>query len=523
MEISGLIDRLSCSICLNVFAVPVTLTCGHNFCRACIAQALGAQDASGVYSCPECRAEFPDCPALQANSNLQNIVEMFYSEQPESEGFAVLCTFCVDSPAPAVKTCLRCESSLCHDHLKAHSKSDQHILIDPAASLEDRKCSFHKKKLMLYCYDDEKLICVDCCPAEHEVELIDEASEKKKGKLRKLLDVLASKEEDIDGQIWNFQEKVREREEKVLDLADKATALFRNIRRQLEDLEKRVLTEVFRGGEEFSQHVSGLIKPLQVKKDELSRKRQHLEELCNMADPIGILQEQKLDFRTPEEWDKRFLNRGDIRSLGTGDLDEGLTLETIHLGLSDIVNNLSSKISILEASDIVLDVNTAAANIAVSPDRKMALLPQTDQYYPESPERFEDGQVISCKSFSSGRHFWEVETSELGDWMMGLAYPSIDRHGDHSWLGENARSWCLTRYRNQYSVIHDGEELLIPFQSLGRRFRVYLDYEGGRLSFYELGNQIRHLHTFSTVFTEPLHAAFGVLEDQEDCWLRIRS
>ncbi|XP_072259292.1 E3 ubiquitin/ISG15 ligase TRIM25-like [Pyxicephalus adspersus] len=522
MEFTDLGDRLSCSICLNIFIVPVTLRCGHNFCRECITHALDTQDASGVYSCPECRDVFQDKPLLQANSNLQNIVEIFYSKQPDTAAFINPCTYCMDSFKPAVKTCMNCESSMCFDHLKVHSKS--HTLIDPTTSLEDRKCSIHKKKMMFYCYEDAKCICANCCLGdhmEHKVEMIDEASEKKKEKLRSFLGLLNSKRERIDRKIQNFQEDIRERQEKALELADMATALFRNIRRQLEVLEKNVLTDIFRKGEEFSKQVSGLIEPLEVKKDDLSRKIQYIEKMCNMTDPIALLQDQKSDrddFCVPQECDRFFL---DDYVNQPEHLD--LMSKTIHTGLYDIVNDISSRMLAFEASDIILDVNTAAANISVSYDMKTVCLSRKDQSYPESPERFKDGQMISLKSFSSGWHYWDVETSELGDWMMGLAYASIDRQGEYSWLGENTKSWCLTRFQNQYSVIHDGEEKFISHKCLSQKFRIYLDYRAGRLSFYELGDSVKHLYTFTTIFTEPLHAAFGLVEDKDDCWLRIIS
>ncbi|CAI9601866.1 unnamed protein product, partial [Staurois parvus] len=102
-----------------------------------------------------------------------------------------------------------------------------------------------------------------------------------------------------------------------------------------------------------------------------------------------------------------------------------------------------------------------------------------------------------------------------GCWIVGVCYPSIDRRGGQSRFGYNKKSWCLKGWGwdDQYWVIHDSHE--IPFSSDGAstRVRIDLDYEAGRISFYDLCDPIRHLHTFTTTFTEPLHA--GVYIDEE--------
>lgn len=46
-------DELECSLCLKLFFEPVTLACGHTFCRACIARCLDHDD-----KCPLCREVF---------------------------------------------------------------------------------------------------------------------------------------------------------------------------------------------------------------------------------------------------------------------------------------------------------------------------------------------------------------------------------------------------------------------------------------------------------------------------------
>ncbi|CAI9620419.1 unnamed protein product, partial [Staurois parvus] len=150
MASSDLRKELECSVCLNIYTDPVTLRCGHNFCRDCIGRVLDTQEGSGGYSCPECREEFQDRPALRRNITLRNIVENFQSTHPEQEESGVFCTYCIHTPVPAVKSCLMCEASLCDNHLRVHSKSPEHVLCDPTTSLKDRKCSIHKKLLEYY-------------------------------------------------------------------------------------------------------------------------------------------------------------------------------------------------------------------------------------------------------------------------------------------------------------------------------------------------------------------------------------
>ncbi|XP_069821962.1 E3 ubiquitin/ISG15 ligase TRIM25-like [Dendropsophus ebraccatus] len=289
-------DELLCSICLSLYADPVTLRCGHNFCRDCIDQVLNTQDGAGVYSCPECREEFRKRPTLQRNITLRNVAERFRSTQPHQEEITgICCTYCIHSPVPAVRSCLLCEASLCDNHLRVHSKSPEHVLTDPSTSLEKRKCSVHKKVLEYYCTEDAACICVSCSLAGehrgHQVETLDEASEKKKKKLRNVLQKLMTKREKTEERVRSVLERWRKQQEKAFGEAERVTVLFIDIRRRLEDLEKKVLSEISRQEEQLSLSLSDVIQKLEIKKDELSRKMRHIEELCNMADPLTVLQD----------------------------------------------------------------------------------------------------------------------------------------------------------------------------------------------------------------------------------------
>uniref|UniRef100_A0A8C5PVT5 Uncharacterized protein n=1 Tax=Leptobrachium leishanense TaxID=445787 RepID=A0A8C5PVT5_9ANUR len=516
MASADLRDELTCSICLNIYTYPVTLPCGHSFCRTCIGDVLDTQERSGAYKCPECRAESQERPALVKNRKLRKVAERFRSiTHPEQEEAGIPCTYC-DSPVPAAKTCLHCEASLCEKNLKKHSKSAEHVLTEPTTSLENRKCSVHKEILRHYCCEDAVCICVYCKAGEHrghQVETLNEASEKKKEKLRNILQKLTSQREEAEIRVQSLEEHRRQVQEKAVWVTERVTAL---IRKQLELLEKRVLSEISRQEEQVSLRVLDLLRQLEIKKEELSRKMGDIKELCDMTDPVTVLQGRESDrddyCDTEEDTERR-----DIKAYDVEDLDVGLISVTLCLGLAGIVR----RCHVPEASDMLLDVNTACYDVSVSEDLKTVSRSGINQRRPETPERFQDYQVLSSRSFSSGRHYWEVEGSESGGWKVGMTYPSIKRRGEQSWIGNNNKSWCLEKswLNNQYYMRHDSFEIHLPLPPSCCRFGIFLDYKAGRLSFYELCDPIRHIHTFTAAFTEPLHAVFGLFWDNS--WVRI--
>ncbi|XP_063812845.1 E3 ubiquitin-protein ligase TRIM39-like [Pseudophryne corroboree] len=536
-------QELDCSICLSIYTDPVTLRCGHNFCRVCIDRVLDTQEGAGVYSCPDCRAECQERPALIQSIALRNIVGSFQSTRPDQEETGIFCTYCVDSPVPAAKSCLLCEASLCDKHLRVHSKSPEHVLCDPTTALGNRKCSIHKKILEYYCTEDAACICVSCrLDGEHrghQVDILDKASEKKKAKLRNVLQKLTTKRAETEKRVQSLQERRREDQRKAAGVKETVIALFRDIRRQLEDLEKRVLSEISRQEQRVSLSVSDLIQQLEIKKDELSGKMRHIEELCNMSDPVTVLQEPD----TGDLCDTEDTERHDNQVCGAGDLDVGLISGTLHTlsdiityintGIyvqeytdpllavatagdteSDIITGINTEFYVQEATDISLDVTTAGNNIHISGDMRTASWSGIDLHRPVTSERFEYNQVISTRGFSSGRHYWEVDVSKSVVWRVGMCYPSIGRRGEQSLIGGNNKSWCLRRYNNQYSVRYDSTESRLADNIPCDRVRVYLDHEAGQLSFDSLCvghlHRIRHLHTYTAALTEPLHAALLV-------------
>ncbi|OCT64316.1 E3 ubiquitin/ISG15 ligase TRIM25 [Xenopus laevis] len=516
MESVDLREELNCPICLGTYTDPVMLSCGHNFCQACIGRAF---DQSEMYRCPECRAFFAERPVLQRNLKLCSIVERFLAAQsaPEED---VLCTYC-ESDVPAAKTCLHCDASLCSNHLRRHSKSEEHILTKPTTSLENRRCSIHKKVLEYYCRNDDSCICVSCCLAGehsgHQKEALNVAFGKKKGDLKHILEGLYSEREETKNRVQSLQQHRKETDDKATCITERITALFRDIREQMEDLEMRVRSEINRQKMKVSLQVSEQIGQLEIKEAELTNKISHMEELCAITDPLILLRNQQDN----DAWHP--LSTGASKMNHVGHIDDAPISVVLHVGLkhfADVLLDLKATrlFHALETSAIVLDLKTASNNIAVSKDLKSACSTSIHQLRPDGPERFESSQVLGSYSFTSGQHYWEVDVSEAKEWIVGVVCQSMERKiiGNESFLGYNDKSWALY-FQDHIGASHNNlQELVtssIPVQSIG----VYLNYEAGLLSFYQL-YPVRHLHSFTTTFTEPLYPAFFLFED---CCIRV--
>ncbi|XP_073502330.1 uncharacterized protein [Phyllobates terribilis] len=516
MASAELRDELNCSICLSLYTDPVSLRCGHNFCRSCIVSVLDAQEAAGGYSCPDCRAEYPERPALEKNRKLRNIVERFSSTQPDMEETRIFCTYCTKSPVPAVRTCLHCEASFCEKHLTRHSKSPEHTLVDPTVTLDERKCSTHKEVLKYYCPIEGACLCVSCWGAGdhkgHDLEPLNMAYEKKKREIKPVFENIKSKRKEAEKRIQNLKDHRTEQEKKSAGLADRVTLLFTDLRKKLDDLEKKIQGEISRQKDQMSLSVTELVKTMELHVNKLTKDINHLEGLCTITDPLTFLQ----DVNTGDISDGSSDVIGDVRDAPC--MDEGLVSQILHRGLGNFTNDLidmkkKRQFPVMEKSDLLLDIDTAQNNIIISQDLRSASYSATSQNRPDGPKRFKSRQVLSSCSFSSGRHYWEVDVSQAKKWIIGVVEESLERkvNGNESYIGYNDKSWAL-KIIETFGFIHNNIYTTLASDSPVRVVGIYLDYEAGHLSFYQVCGPIRHLYTFTASFSEPLYAALYLYE-----------
>lgn len=118
--------------------------------------------------------------------------------------------------------------------------------------------------------------------------------------------------------------------------------------------------------------------------------------------------------------------------------------------------------------------------------------------------RFDASQWMAEQEFTTGRFYWDIETSACSGWAAGVAYTHLGRDER---LGRSKSSWCIEWSSGRFSAWHDGSETLLKQRHPGR-LRVLLDMDAGLLSFWtgeageaELYNvQVEFRHSVSPVF-----------------------
>ncbi|KAM9313599.1 NACHT, LRR and PYD domains-containing protein 3-like isoform 1-T1 [Pholidichthys leucotaenia] len=154
-----------------------------------------------------------------------------------------------------------------------------------------------------------------------------------------------------------------------------------------------------------------------------------------------------------------------------------------------------------------LDTNSVNRNLQLSDNNRKVTLVETDQNYPDHPDRFDAPQLL-CRNGLTGRCYWEVE--RRGRVYISVSYRGIRRKGDSDcWFGCNNQSWSLICDDGGSSVRHNNISTSISSWSVSTRVGVYVDCPAGILSFYSVSSDsLILLHTVKTTFTEPLYPGF---------------
>ncbi|XP_037698142.1 butyrophilin subfamily 1 member A1-like isoform X2 [Choloepus didactylus] len=159
------------------------------------------------------------------------------------------------------------------------------------------------------------------------------------------------------------------------------------------------------------------------------------------------------------------------------------------------------------AANVTLDPDTAYFELVLSEDHRSVRRKNMQQDLPEKPGRFIlDPCVLGHQAFSSGRHYWEIEVGDRTYWELGVCEENVER----TWgITESPQKgfWAVELYANKYQALMSPRTLL-PLSKPPSRVGIFLDYEGGEVSFYSVTDK-SHIYTFPRAsFSGPLRPFF---------------
>ncbi|XP_051719637.1 uncharacterized protein LOC127496077 isoform X2 [Ctenopharyngodon idella] len=135
-------DHYRCPVCTEVFKDPVSVPCGHSYCKHCIENYWSEPTRARSYACPQCKKRFRSRPVLSVNVALSKLIEELqkagFSPALPAHCYAgpedVPCDICTEMKLKAVKSCLTCTASYCENHIRQHylvPALQRHNLVEP--------------------------------------------------------------------------------------------------------------------------------------------------------------------------------------------------------------------------------------------------------------------------------------------------------------------------------------------------------------------------------------------------------
>ncbi|XP_006987186.1 butyrophilin-like protein 9 [Peromyscus maniculatus bairdii] len=160
------------------------------------------------------------------------------------------------------------------------------------------------------------------------------------------------------------------------------------------------------------------------------------------------------------------------------------------------------------AVDVTLDPTTAHPSLEVSDDLKsVSSRPGAPSIAAHGLQRFsEQTCVLSRERFCSGRHYWEVHVGRRSRWFLGACLESVERLGPAR-LSPAAGYWVMGLWNSCEYFVLDPQRVALRLRVPPRRVGVLLDYEEGKLSFFNASDG-SHIFTFTDTFSGALCAYF---------------
>uniref|UniRef100_A0A673C289 Uncharacterized protein n=2 Tax=Sphaeramia orbicularis TaxID=375764 RepID=A0A673C289_9TELE len=517
MAASVYAEDLTCSVCLSLFSDPVTLLCGHSFCRKCITDSLTTQ-------CPLCQVSFPSSDEVKClpTSHMLNTLAEKAKEA-------------------------------------AHKTNPDQTQERPEAQW---LCPDHDEKLKLFCVTDQQLTCLICRDGEkhdgHKFKPVKEAA----ASLRKELENCVEK---ISADILAIESLANKQREEITKTKERSRQLMSQMHKQFEEMhqflrkrEDKIKNELKNQEEDAVKEIIKKLSSMEtalmenrelkvkwrgaLKTDESERFLKNWTKGKDMKTPEPSFRPRKNDlpvinrplFLGPYESHLQFFMWKEMLQVIQPQAEPlSLRNDNVNVSVSDDRRSLYCAPKNSQNPEIVFGQSSlrtalnapfnfsSPSGYTRQPQGKSSFVfgspalstgggslfgskSHHDQYHDSFPAVPDNTyNVFSTNVFTSGQCYWEVEVGHRDYWKLGI------------------KDYFL-KYENRKFVT--SANTMLTFKNTPRKIGIYLDCSSKKLSFYDADN-MTCIHTMScSSMSVPVSAYFNIRYKEPDhnpltvCW-----
>uniref|UniRef100_A0A3P8RVG2 Uncharacterized protein n=1 Tax=Amphiprion percula TaxID=161767 RepID=A0A3P8RVG2_AMPPE len=367
-------EDLTCSVCLSIFTDPVTLPCGHSFCRQCVTE---------VHSCPHCRAALStEARRLPTNVILKNLAEKVREAEKMKEEGGI------------------------RDRNEKRSVSDL--------------CPEHEEKLKLFCLTEQELACIICRDGDrhegHKFKPVKDAP----ALLRKELETFV---QHVLDDIHAIESLANTQREEITKTKEKSEQLITQIRSQFEEMhqflqrrEDEIKNELKNEEEDGIEKMSHSLNAIETTLSE--RKEMEVKFLKSWTEGKSMMTTE--DLFKPRAKELQVVST----SLSLGPYESHLQF-FMWKEMLQVIQPRAEQLS-LRSNSTVLSVSDDGRSLCSAPKSNQVLVSRQDST-PALP--LLASVHLNVTAFTSGQHYWEVEVGSRDYWELGLKDNSLRYDG----------------------------------------------------------------------------------------------
>ncbi|XP_019649325.2 E3 ubiquitin-protein ligase TRIM4 [Ailuropoda melanoleuca] len=457
MEAEDLQEDLTCSICLDYFDDPVSIECGHNFCRGCLHRSWAP--GGGSFPCPECRQPSP-LAALRPNWALARLTERM--------------------------------------RLRRQGR------VPPS------QCDRHREALRLFCEDDQRPVCLVCRESrEHQAHTMTPIDEAFYSYREKLLKAQCSLKDKMKKAIYFQDMEVKnatEWKEKMKNQRIRFSAEFAKLHRFLEEEEKLFLQSLSEEEEELKKKQNENTLKLHQKITSLKQLISEVREKSE-SPTLELLQNPK-----------DVLTRSDSQDVNYS--PEILTMKTVcqipmmkemlkrfQVAVSVVEDTAHPKLVFSQGGRYVKN-GASASSWPLFSSAWSYVSGWRNSQNTQFVGRFQHLPCVLGKNiFTSGKHYWEVENRDSLEIAVGVCRGDVMGLADGSEMCPHMGIWALSWGSTGYRPLTSSPVSPTKQEPALQRVGVFLDSDAGDISFYSAVDGT-HLHTFSCPLASRLRPFF---------------